>query len=89
MAAAVGINGDVAGKAKALVAAGVDVLVIDTAHGHQDGMLRAIRTVAALGFGMPIVAGNVVTAAAVRDLVEAGANIIKVGVGRAPCARRE
>jgi IMP dehydrogenase len=81
VAAAVGINGDVAGKAKALVAAGVDVLVIDTAHGHQEGMLGAITAVAGLGLGVPIVAGNVVTAGAVRDLVDAGANIIKVGVG--------
>jgi IMP dehydrogenase len=81
VAAAIGINGDVASKATALAAAGADVLVIDTAHGHQEGMLRAIRAVAALGLGLPIVAGNVVTAAAVRDLVEAGANIIKVGVG--------
>ncbi|MEP6480040.1 MAG: GuaB1 family IMP dehydrogenase-related protein, partial [Rhodoglobus sp.] len=81
VAAAVGINGDVAAKAKALVAAGVDVLVIDTAHGHQDGMIRAIEAVAALGLQIPIVAGNVVTAEAVRDLVAAGANIIKVGVG--------
>jgi IMP dehydrogenase len=81
VAAAIGINGDVASKAKALVDAGVDVLVIDTAHGHQDGMLRAIEAVASQGFGLPIVAGNVVTAAAVRDLVHAGASIIKVGVG--------
>ena len=81
VAAAVGINGDVAGKASTLAAAGVDVLVIDTAHGHQEGMLGAIRAVAAVDLGLPIVAGNVVTAAAVRDLVEAGANIIKVGVG--------
>lgn len=81
VAAAVGINGDVAAKARALVAAGVDVLVIDTAHGHQDGMLRAIEAVAALGLTIPIVAGNVVTADAVRDLVGAGATIIKVGVG--------
>ena len=81
VAAAVGINGDVAGKARALVDAGVDVLVLDTAHGHQAGMLRAIETVAGLGFDLPIVAGNVVTALAVRDLVSAGASIIKVGVG--------
>ncbi len=81
VAAAVGINGDVAAKAKALVSAGVDVLVLDTAHGHQAGMATAIRAVAALGLGVPIVAGNVVTAAAVRELVEAGADIIKVGVG--------
>ncbi len=81
VASALGINGDVAGKAKALAAAGVDVLVIDTAHGHQETMLRAIRTVTQLGLGLPIAAGNVVTAAAVRDLVDAGATIIKVGVG--------
>ena len=79
--AAVGINGDVAAKARALVAAGVDVLVIDTAHGHQAGMIHAITTVAALGLGVPIVAGNVVTREAVRDLVKAGATIVKVGVG--------
>ena len=81
VAAAVGINGDIAAKATALVAAGVDVLVIDTAHGHQGGMTRAIKTVADLGLGIPIVAGNVVTADAVGDLVRAGATIVKVGVG--------
>jgi IMP dehydrogenase len=81
VAAAVGINGDVAAKAKALAAAGVDVLVIDTAHGDQDGMRRAIHTVKGLGLGLPIVAGNVVTEQAVRDLVAAGADILKVGVG--------
>lgn len=81
VAAAVGINGDVAGKAKALAAAGVDVLVIDTAHGDQEGMRRAIEVVKGLALGLPIVAGNVVTDQAVRDLVEAGADILKVGVG--------
>lgn len=81
VAAAVGINGDIAAKARALVAAGVDVLVIDTAHGHQGGMTRAIKIVADLGLGIPIVAGNVVTADAVGDLVGAGATIVKVGVG--------
>ncbi len=81
VAAAIGINGDVQSRAAALVAAGVDVLVLDTAHGHQEGMLRAIRSVKALGLAAPIVAGNVVTTAAVTDLVAAGADIIKVGVG--------
>ncbi len=81
VAAAVGINGDVAAKAKALAAAGVDVLVVDTAHGHQEGMLRALRTVADLGLGIPLAAGNIVTAEGVRDLVGAGATILKVGVG--------
>ncbi|CAN5324409.1 GuaB1 family IMP dehydrogenase-related protein [soil metagenome] len=81
VAAAVGINGDVAGKARALVDAGVDVLVLDTAHGHQDGMLRALAAVKAAGLRVPLVAGNIVTAEGVRDLVGAGADILKVGVG--------
>ena len=81
VAAAVGINGDVAAKARALAGAGVDVLVVDTAHGHQEGMLHALRAVADLDLGIPIVAGNIVTADGVADLVEAGASILKVGVG--------
>ncbi|WP_294978566.1 GuaB1 family IMP dehydrogenase-related protein [uncultured Microbacterium sp.] len=81
VAAAVGINGDVAAKAKALAAAGVDVLVVDTAHGHQEGMLRALQTVSGLGLGIPVAAGNIVTAEGVHDLVGAGASILKVGVG--------
>ncbi|MGX5696609.1 GMP reductase [Agromyces soli] len=81
VAAAVGINGDVAAKARALASAGVDMLVVDTAHGHQEGMVEAVRVVRDLGLGIPIVAGNIVTAAAVADLVEAGADVLKVGVG--------
>jgi IMP dehydrogenase len=81
VAAAVGISGDPAGRAEALLAAGVDVLVIDTAHGHQERMLAAVRAVRALGPGVPVVAGNVVTPAGVTDLVEAGADVVKVGVG--------
>jgi IMP dehydrogenase len=81
VAAAVGINGDVAAKAQALAAAGVDALVVDTAHGHQESMIRALRTVSSLGLGIPVVAGNVVTAEGVDDLVAAGATILKVGVG--------
>lgn len=81
IAAALGVNGDAATTAHDLVTAGVDVLVIDTAHGDQDAMLRAITSVAALQLGVPIVAGNVVTPDAVRALVDAGADIVKVGVG--------
>ncbi|CAN2222743.1 COG2070 Dioxygenases related to 2-nitropropane dioxygenase [Candidatus Nanopelagicaceae bacterium] len=81
IAAAVGINGDVADKASKLVAAGTDVLVVDTAHGHQKKMLEALTIIKKLDLGVPIVAGNVVTAEGVRDLVAAGADIIKVGVG--------
>jgi IMP dehydrogenase len=81
VAGAVGINGDVGAKARALAEAGVDVLVVDTAHGHQVKMLDAIKTVAALDLGLPLAAGNVVSADGVRDLVSAGATIVKVGVG--------
>ncbi|AXT86225.1 GuaB1 family IMP dehydrogenase-related protein [Aeromicrobium sp. A1-2] len=87
--AAVGINGDVTGKARALLEMGIDVLVIDTAHGHQVKMLEALPLVtaardaheAASGRRVPIAAGNVVSAEGVRDLVAAGADIVKVGVG--------
>jgi IMP dehydrogenase len=81
IAAALGINGDVAGKAKLLLDAGADLLVVDTAHGHQEKMLQALRAVRDLSPAVPIVAGNVVTAAGVADLVAAGADIVKVGVG--------
>ncbi|MEU3459055.1 GuaB1 family IMP dehydrogenase-related protein [Streptomyces sp. NPDC006733] len=81
IAAAVGINGDVAVKAKQLLDAGVDTLVVDTAHGHQESMLAAVKAVRALDPRVPIVAGNIVAAEGVRDLIEAGADIIKVGVG--------
>lgn len=81
VAAAVGINGDVASKARALAAAGVDVIVVDTAHGHQEGMLAALRVVSGLGLGIPIAAGNIVTSEGVNDLVRSGADILKVGVG--------
>lgn len=81
VAAAVGINGDVRGKTEELLAAGADTLVVDTAHGHQRTMLEALAQVRAADPRVPIVAGNVVTADGVRDLVEAGATIIKVGVG--------
>ncbi|MFE2497806.1 GuaB1 family IMP dehydrogenase-related protein [Streptomyces scopuliridis] len=81
IAAAVGVNGNVSGKARQLLDAGVDTLVVDTAHGHQESMLAAIRAVRALDPKVPVVAGNIVAAEGVRDLIEAGADIIKVGVG--------
>ena len=87
--AAVGINGDVRGKAAELLAMGIDVLVVDTAHGHQTKMLDALPIVqqvraehaASTGRRIPIAAGNVVSADGARDLVAAGADIVKVGVG--------
>lgn len=87
--AAVGINGDVVGRAEALLQAGIDVLVVDTAHGHQDKMLSSLKAVREVrdrladssGRSVPLVAGNVVSADGVDDLVGAGADVIKVGVG--------
>jgi len=79
--AAIGVNGDVAAKAKLLLDAGADILVVDTAHGHQEKMLGALRAVRGLSPSVPVVAGNVVTAGGTADLVEAGADVIKVGVG--------
>jgi len=81
IAAAIGINGDVAAKASALIESGADVLVIDTAHGHQRKMIEALKAIKSLKPTIPVVAGNVVTADGVHDLVKAGADIIKVGVG--------
>ncbi|HET9128135.1 MAG TPA: GuaB1 family IMP dehydrogenase-related protein [Propionibacteriaceae bacterium] len=86
---AVGINGDVAGRARRLLEAGSDCLVLDTAHGHQERMIEALQAVLPVrdevaeqtGHRVPLVAGNVVTAAGVLDLAEAGADVLKVGVG--------
>ena len=81
IAAAVGVNGDVAARAGELIAAGVDCLVVDTAHGHQDRMLQALAAVRRLDPAIPVAAGNVVSAEGTRALIEAGADIVKVGVG--------
>lgn len=77
--AAVGVNADVVEHAEKLIASGVDVLVVDTAHGHQEKMLAALRSLSELP--VPVVAGNVVSADGTHDLIEAGADIVKVGVG--------
>ena len=87
--AAVGINGDVPGKSAELLSAGADVLVVDTAHGHQEKMIDALPQVvaardaheAATGRRVPVVAGNIVARSGVEDLVAAGADVVKVGVG--------
>jgi IMP dehydrogenase len=81
IAAAVGVNGDVKAKAGDLLEAGVDCLVADTAHGHQERMLEALQAIRGLDPQVPVAAGNVVSAEGVRALVEAGADIVKVGVG--------
>jgi len=81
IAVAVGVNADPDTKAKALVGMGADVVVLDTAHGHQTRMLRAVEAVRGAIGDRPLVAGNVVTADGTRELIEAGADIVKVGVG--------
>ncbi len=82
--AAIGVNGEVAARTEGLLAAGVDILVVDTAHGHQEKMIEALAAVQSVRSGapeVPVVAGNVVTAAGTLDLIDAGADIVKVGVG--------
>jgi IMP dehydrogenase len=79
--AALGVRGDPVGRAGTLLAAGADLLVVDTAHGHQQRMLDVLRAVRAMHPSVPVVAGNVASAEGVSDLVEAGADIVKVGVG--------
>ena len=81
VAAAVGVSGDVASKTADLIETGVDVIVVDTAHGHQQRMMDALKAVRSITGSHPVVAGNVVTAAGVNDLLDAGADIVKVGVG--------
>jgi IMP dehydrogenase len=81
IAAAIGINGDPAERATWLHNIGVDILVVDTAHGHQKKAIDAVAAVRAAVPSAKIVAGNVVTKQATLDLIAAGADIIKVGVG--------
>jgi GMP reductase len=78
---AVGVNADPVGRATALAAMGVDALVVDTAHGHQTRMLEVVAAVRDACPDTRIVAGNVVTPSGTRELIEAGADIVKVGVG--------
>ena len=79
--AAVGVTGDAMTRIEKLVEAGVDLLVIDTAHGHSQGVIEQVKNVRAKYPEIDIIAGNVGTAEATRELIEAGANIIKVGIG--------
>lgn len=79
--AAVGVGADVEERVERLVEKGVDVIVIDTAHGHTAGVLKAIRRIKAIQPTLAVIAGNVVTEAGTQALIEAGADAIKVGVG--------
>ncbi|MBO1004181.1 IMP dehydrogenase [Pseudogracilibacillus auburnensis] len=79
--AAVGVTSDTMARIEKLVEAHVDVIVIDTAHGHSIGVINQVREVREKYPDLNIVAGNVATAEATKDLIEAGANIVKVGIG--------
>ncbi|WP_059174283.1 IMP dehydrogenase [Bacillus sp. FJAT-27445] len=79
--AAVGVTGDTMKRVEALVKANVDVIVIDTAHGHSKGVLDTVRQIRNEYPSLSIIAGNVATAEGTRDLFEAGADVVKVGIG--------
>ncbi|GAA0675756.1 MULTISPECIES: IMP dehydrogenase [Clostridium] len=79
--AAVGVTGDVMDRVDALVKAQVDVIVIDTAHGHSFGVMEAVKNIKARYPELQIIAGNVATADATKDLIEAGVDCVKVGIG--------
>lgn len=80
-AAAIGATADVLDRASALVAAQVDALVLDSAHGHSQNILQAVSKVKAAFPGISLIAGNIATAEAAEALIEAGADAIKVGIG--------
>jgi IMP dehydrogenase len=79
--AAVGIGPDMMDRVESLVAANVDVVVIDTAHGHSEGVIQAVKETKKIFPDLELVAGNVATAEGARALIEAGADAVKVGVG--------
>lgn len=79
--AAVGVGADLETRLELLVAEGVDIIAIDTAHGHSQGVLNAIRRIRGGWPNLPVIAGNVVTAEGTQALIQAGADVIKVGVG--------
>ncbi|MDC7976769.1 IMP dehydrogenase [Bacillus sp. BLCC-B18] len=79
--AAVGVTADAMTRIDALVKASVDAIVLDTAHGHSQGVIDKVKEVRAKYPSLNIIAGNVATAAATKALIEAGANVVKVGIG--------
>ena len=79
--AAVGVSKDLYDRMEALVAAKADVIIVDTAHGHSAGVLRTLKEIKKTFPFMPVIAGNVATAAGTEALIEAGADAVKVGIG--------
>ena len=81
VAAATGAGDEGAERAAALIDAGVDVVVVDTAHGHSEGVLNAVTTVRKMANDVQVIGGNVATADGARALIDAGADAVKVGIG--------
>ena len=79
--AAVGVGADTDDRVERLIAAGVDAIVVDTAHGHSRLVLDRVRQIKAAYAGTEVIAGNIATAAAARDLVDAGVDAVKAGIG--------
>ena len=79
--AAIGVGPDKVGRAEALLGAGADVLVIDTSHGHSKNVIEAVRELKSVFPDMELIAGNVATAKGAEDLIEAGVDAVKVGIG--------
>jgi len=79
--AAVGVSADAFDRAEALVKAGVDVIVVDTAHGHSQGVLQTVKELRKKLSGVDLIAGNVATAEGTEDLIKAGVDAVKVGIG--------
>ena len=80
-AAAVGTGADTSDRIDALIEAGVDILVVDTSHGHSQGVLDRVSSIKKLYPDMPVIGGNIATADAARDMVKAGVDAVKVGIG--------
>ena len=81
VAAGVGITADAVDRTSKLVDAGVDAIVLDSAHGHSKGVLNALKKIKKAFSGIDVIVGNVATAEGTRDLIEAGADAVKVGIG--------
>ena len=81
VAAAIGVTADSIDRVKALVNASVDAVIIDTAHGHSKGVLDTLKKVKSLYPKLDVVVGNIATAEAANDLIKAGADALKVGIG--------
>ena len=81
VAAATGAGNNGIERAEALIEAGVDVVVVDTAHGHSESVLATIKNVRKLSNDVQIIGGNVATAEGARDLINAGVDAVKVGIG--------